>query len=83
MLLIILIPNTSKMLHQALFLFVQSQTIKILWMIGASLSEYHEFPIERESEATRFIILWITVFGASLILAIRMFYLGIRKIYSS
>lgn len=53
------------------------------WMIGASLSEYHEFPTERESEATRFIILWITVFGTSLILAIRMFYIGIRRIYSS
>lgn len=53
------------------------------WMIGASLSEYQEFPTESESEATRFIILWITVFGTSLILAIRMFYLGIRRIYSS
>lgn len=58
-------------------------TFASFWMIGASISEYKEFPTEGEFEATSFIILWTTVFGTSLILAIRMFYLGQHRIYSS
>lgn len=54
-----------------------------LYMIGALLSEYSEFPTGTESNAIWMLIVGGTLFGISLILGIRMCQQGAYRLYMS
>lgn len=54
-----------------------------LYMIGALLSEYSEFPTGREPNAILMITVGGVIFGISLILGIRMCLQGAHKLYAS
>ncbi|WP_288735885.1 hypothetical protein [uncultured Parabacteroides sp.] len=54
-----------------------------LYMIGALLSEYGEFPTGAEPNAIKMIIIGGTLVGTSLILALKMWYQGVLNMLAS